>query len=449
MLGATPTSTTTPNLAPTPTPTPTPPIIAGTATPRPPIFTTWSSEDFSIETEPGALIYYTRDNDQDPRLETSQRQISTSNIVFIVFDPTNINSFGWHKFRAVAIKEGKMSGVVEFSFYHVNWNPVTPTPMPTPTATPTPTASPKSSAMPNPTPTPIPEWSSIYNAIQVLNNTIYRNTLKIPVSGTSFRVGNLYGDIAESHSIDVVMLVNDTVVSNLLLKLNYPEEQFIDCDLSSFKVGDKVTIRPLRNEGYFVKCNYLDIWISPSAERIIYILDSPTQTPTPTPTPTPEPPPKAPVINPMTNQSDFISGTGTTGASVGVLIQNKRTAYLYQTSIVDGRWEIKLESHLLAGTMVSAFVKFHGLESPSKSIYVKPAVPLVYKIYKNATAVKGKATKGSTVFVKISTHTYKGKANVSTGAFAIKIPKISKGKAVSVYCTAGGQTSATRKLTSI
>ncbi|MEI6602600.1 MAG: leucine-rich repeat domain-containing protein [Clostridia bacterium] len=163
-------------------------------------------------------------------------------------------------------------------------------------------------------------------------------------------------------------------------------------------------------------------------------------TPTPTPSPTPIPTPAAPVVNPITNAVKIISGKTISGA---ILTISAGTKVLF-TGPVPPNWTISMTSTLAAGTKVTAFMKYNGETSGTRTVYVKPAIPKVSTLKANSIAVKGTATKGAVVSAKIGTKIYTAKASTSTGAFSVKIPKIKKGTAVSVSCTAGGQTSGTK-----
>jgi|GEM_PF-1824254 len=167
---------------------------------------------------------------------------------------------------------------------------------------------------------------------------------------------------------------------------------------------------------------------------------TPTPTPTPTLTPTPSTTPKplvAPSIQVVTNTSKLISGKSVSAGQILLSVGSKT----YTTSVKAGIWKIAIPSVLKVGTKVSARVKANNLTSTSKTIYVIPAAPIAFQVKANATAIKGKATKNATVYVKTVSKTYSAKANATTGSFSIKVPKVHKGTVYMLSCKIGGYTS--------
>ena len=108
-----------------------------------------------------------------------------------------------------------------------------------------------------------------------------------------------------------------------------------------------------------------------------------------------------------------------------------------------GTFNSPLAKHLAVGTKVKVRVVNYAYPSAYTTKYVIPAKPVVSKINVNNIAIKGKATKGSMVYVKIYGKTYSGKASTSTGAFSIKVPKVLVEAAVQVYCKISGYKSQT------
>ncbi len=70
--------------------------------------------------------------------------------------------------------------------------------------------------------------------------------------------------------------------------------------------------------------------------------------------------------------------------------------------------------------------------------FVLPAIPTVNKILPDSIYVKGIATKGATVYVKVALKNYSAKASAKTGAFSVKTAKIVKGNVVYVYSKING-----------
>jgi hypothetical protein len=150
--------------------------------------------------------------------------------------------------------------------------------------------------------------------------------------------------------------------------------------------------------------------------------------------------PPAPSLNTITNTAKLITGKAVNGGVVTLTTGTKK----HTAKVLKGAWKVVLSTSLRAGTKVSALVKINGFSSMMKYVYVIPATPTVSVLKANAAFVKGTATKGSTVYSKIGSKIYYAKASTKTGSFAIRISKIKKGTIVSVYCKAGGQTSASK-----
>ena len=167
---------------------------------------------------------------------------------------------------------------------------------------------------------------------------------------------------------------------------------------------------------------------------------TPTLTATPTATPTAIPTPKAPSINNVTNATKTLTGKSASGGDV--IVKVGKTTFTVKT--ITGTWKVALKRAQPAGTKITVTAKKNGVLSATKVVFVIPATPRVYTLRANATAVKGTATKGSVVTVKIGAKTYTAKASKSTGAYSVKVPKLKKGSNVQVSCTAGGQKSGIR-----
>ena len=180
--------------------------------------------------------------------------------------------------------------------------------------------------------------------------------------------------------------------------------------------------------------------LAPTAKPTAPPTPTPTLAPTAPPTPTATPNFAAPSINTITNSATSISGKAVNG---GVVLVNMGSGKGY-ANVVLGVWKLKLSNPLKAGTKVSATVLLNGQTKTSAPKYVIPATPSIKTLKANNTVVKGNATKGSTVYVKIGSKKYSVKASLSTGAYSCKVLKLKKGETVTVYCKSGGQTSASK-----
>jgi len=145
-----------------------------------------------------------------------------------------------------------------------------------------------------------------------------------------------------------------------------------------------------------------------------------------------------PGVSVLTDAVRVISGTALEGETVAVSIGTKS----FNSVISNKTWKVTVPVALKAGTKISVFAKINDIASKAKVVYVIPATPKVSPIKANATSVKGSASKGGVVYVKIGAKTYTAKASISSGAFSVKIPKIKKGTIVVVTCKAGGKISA-------
>ncbi len=145
-----------------------------------------------------------------------------------------------------------------------------------------------------------------------------------------------------------------------------------------------------------------------------------------------------PGVSVITDAVRVISGTATAGETVAVSIGTKS----YNSVISNKTWKVTVPAALKAGTKISVVTKINDIASKAKIFYVIPATPKVSQIKANATSVKGSASKGGVVYVKIGAKTYSGKASISSGAFSVKTPKIRRGTSVTVTCKAGGKISA-------
>ena len=171
---------------------------------------------------------------------------------------------------------------------------------------------------------------------------------------------------------------------------------------------------------------------------LFYIeLIAPSPTPKPTAKPTPLPTVKAPTINVVTDSLKIISGKAVSGGTVNVTVGTKK----YSVKAVSGAWKISISSPVAAGTKISAVVKSGIISSASKTVYVIPSTPKVSALKANSIYVKGTATKGATVYLKIGTKSYNTKASSKNGAFSAKVLNLKKGSTVTVSCKAGGQMS--------
>ena len=155
--------------------------------------------------------------------------------------------------------------------------------------------------------------------------------------------------------------------------------------------------------------------------------------------------PETPTVNVVLNTSKIVSGKAEKGGEVTLSIGQKT----YSVTASSGAWKKTFSAAFPAGTAIKAKVLLNGGYSIEKTIYVKPAIPSVNIIKQLDTRVTGKATKSAVVFVKIGNKLYSAKASSTNGAFSAKIPAVNKGSKVSVYCKAGGQTSASKNITAI
>lgn len=159
-------------------------------------------------------------------------------------------------------------------------------------------------------------------------------------------------------------------------------------------------------------------------------------------TPLPKPRPAIPTINTIVDSSKTITGKASIGGIITVTIGTKK----YTSKVTTSGWKVTLTSKVTAGTKVSVVVSINSISSLVKSIYVIPSTPKVSTIKANSTLIKGSATKGGTIYVKIGTKAYSAKVNTKNGTFSIIAPKIKKGTTVYVTCKLNGRASAVRIL---
>ena len=157
-------------------------------------------------------------------------------------------------------------------------------------------------------------------------------------------------------------------------------------------------------------------------------------------TPTPVPKPSPPTINKVLDTVKTLSGKAVTGGIVSVTAGTKK----YTSKVYAKAWKVALSAPLKAGTKITAFVTLNKIPSLSKSVFVIPAIPKVLALKSGATKIMGTASKGGTVYAKIGSNTYNSKADLKTGKFTIKCPKLKKFSLVAVKCKAGGQTGDTK-----
>ncbi|MEI6602928.1 MAG: leucine-rich repeat domain-containing protein [Clostridia bacterium] len=141
--------------------------------------------------------------------------------------------------------------------------------------------------------------------------------------------------------------------------------------------------------------------------------------------------PKAPTVNVITNKALSISGKAAGECIVYVTIgsQTKRV------KANGGKYKVTMAAPCPVGTKVKVSRKTATMySSPIVTKTVIPAKPVLQTIHVNNIYIKGSATKGAMVYVKIYGKNYKGKASTSSGKFSIKVPKVLVEAEIQVYC---------------
>jgi len=141
--------------------------------------------------------------------------------------------------------------------------------------------------------------------------------------------------------------------------------------------------------------------------------------------------PKAPTVNVITNKALTISGKAPGECTVFIKI-GSQTKKLKANG---GKFKWTMAAPCPLGIKVKVSRKTNTMySSPIVTKTVIPAKPVVKTIHVNNIYIKGSATKGAMVYVKIYGNTYKGKASTSSGLFAIKVPKVLVEAEIQVYC---------------
>ena len=141
-----------------------------------------------------------------------------------------------------------------------------------------------------------------------------------------------------------------------------------------------------------------------------------------------------PKTSTVTDKMNTISGTSESDWPVAVTVGMVK----YKASVVSKKWKVTLPKKLAAGTKFTVCTELGDATSLTAMRFVLPATPTVNKIKPNSYYVKGTATKGATVYVKITLKNYSAKASAKTGAFSVKTTKIFKGNVVYVYSKING-----------
>jgi len=141
-----------------------------------------------------------------------------------------------------------------------------------------------------------------------------------------------------------------------------------------------------------------------------------------------------PTTNTVTDKMNTISGTSESDWPVVVGIGKVK----YKASVVSKKWKVTLPKKFAAGTKFTVGTVLGDTSSLLAMRFVLPAIPTVNKIKPNSFYVKGTATKGAMVYIRIALKDFSAKANAKTGAFYVKTAKIYKGNVVNIACKING-----------